>query len=79
MVFTSSSGRVRVVSRRGPDGTFTASVPVGDRYDVSVMDLPQGYAVKSVSGSTEVRPASTPLVGAPLPSTPIVITLTPVR
>ena len=76
VVFTGSGGRTRVVSRRGGDGTYIASLPIGDRYSVSVLNLPDGHAVKSVTGSTEARPANYPAVGVPAPLTPIIITLT---
>ena len=38
------------------NGTYIASLPIGDRYGVSVLNLPDGHAVKSVTGSTEARP-----------------------
>jgi len=75
LVFTGSNGRVRVAATaRG--GIYLASVPVGDRYSVSVTDLPQGYTVKSSPETTEARPTNYPAIGAPTPLAPIVITLT---
>ena len=76
VVFTGSGGRTRVVSRRVRDGTYIASLPIGDRYGVSVLNLPDGHAVKSITGPTEVRPANYPAVGVPAPLIPIIITLT---
>ena len=75
VVFSGLGGRVRVKSWRGPDGIYTASLPIGARYDVTVEALPEGYVVKSVTGSTEPRPQSYPPIGVPPPPTPIVITL----
>ena len=75
VVFSGLGGRVRLKSWRGPDGIYTASLPIGARYDVTVEPLPEGYVVKSVTGSTEPRPQSYPPIGVPPPPTPIVITL----
>ena len=73
VVFT-GNGRVRVVANRAADGTYVASLPIGIRYDVSVINLPEGYVVKSVIGSTEVQPPGFSL-GTPPPPTPVVITV----
>jgi len=75
VVFSGLGGRVRLKSWRGPDGIYTASLPIGARYDVTVEALPEGYVVKSVTGSTESRPPNYPPIGVPPPPTPIVITL----
>jgi protocatechuate 3,4-dioxygenase beta subunit len=75
VVFTGTGGRARVVAQRGTDGIHYASLPIGDRYAVSLVDLPGGYSVKSIVGSTEVRPVNYPAIGAPPPLVPIVITI----
>jgi hypothetical protein len=83
VVFTGASGRVRVISRRNQDVSyFVAWVPAGERYNVSVTDLPDGYIVKTISGSVDVprAPQATPGVPvppAPPPPTPILITVAP--
>jgi 5-hydroxyisourate hydrolase-like protein (transthyretin family) len=77
VVFTGSNGRVRVTAQqRLPNGPYYASLPVGDRYTVSVLNLPEGFVLKSVLGSTEVRPRNNPPVGL-TPVVPVVITLAP--
>jgi hypothetical protein len=77
VVFTGTNGRVRVVAS-GVNGTYLAAVPVGDRYTVSVIDIPQGYAIKSISGSTDLRSVNFPTgTAAQSPSSSrLVITLT---
>jgi hypothetical protein len=70
--YTGNSSRVRVVAQAFKHA-HVATLPLGDTYKLSVIDLPEGYVVKSISGLTEpasgsVRPtASTP--------PPVVITL----
>jgi hypothetical protein len=77
VVFTSTKGLIRVVAQRGPNGSYLASLPIGDRYTLSVTDLPPGYAVKSTTGSTEVTPVNYPPIGTPPPPVPIVIIIGP--
>ena len=77
VVFTGSNGRVRVTAQRLPNGQRYARLPAGDRYSVEVLNPPAGYVVKSILGSTEVRPQNSPAVGATPPLVPIVITLAP--
>jgi len=77
VVFTSTRGLIRVVAQRGPNGSYLASLPIGDRYTLSVTDLPPGYAVKSTTGSTEVTPVNYPPIGTPPPPVPIVIIIGP--
>jgi hypothetical protein len=77
VVFTSTKGLIRVVAQRGPIGSYLASLPIGDRYTLSVTDLPPGYAVKSTTGSTEVTPVNYPPIGTPPPPVPIVIIIGP--
>ena len=72
MQFTGTNGRIRVVAQAFRS-IQVATLPIGDAYTVSVVDLPEGYTVKSISGLTEpaaarVRPTATG-------QTPIVITL----
>jgi hypothetical protein len=68
VVFTAATGRVRVTAQRHTDTyTYIASVPAGDRYDVSVTNLPEGYSVKS-SGQVSISAAP-----APPPNIPITI------
>jgi hypothetical protein len=76
IVFKGMNGRIRVVARQGTDGSYVASLPIGIRYDVSVVDLPEGYVVKQIIGSTEVQPVEYPQVGRPPPLVPIVIVIT---
>jgi Carboxypeptidase regulatory-like domain len=74
VVFTGANGRVRVVVSPGRgDGMYRSLLPAGERYAVSVIDLPAGYVMKSMIGSTEV-PMNNPQSGVPAPS-PVVITL----
>lgn len=54
ITFSGSSGRTRIVARRNGNAIYLVSVPAGDRYTVSVSDLPEGYTVKSITGTTEV-------------------------
>jgi hypothetical protein len=75
VVFIGTGGRTRVVAERGSDDIHYASLPIGDRYAVSLVELPDGYTVKSIVGSTEVRPVNYPAIGAPPPLVPIVITI----
>jgi hypothetical protein len=75
VVFTAATGRVRVTAHRNAD-VYMASVPAGERYDVSVTNLPEGYSVKS-SGSANVPSAPAPFgVPAPAPAPPTNITIT---
>jgi hypothetical protein len=53
VIFVGPNGRVRVTAERNMTGLYVASVPQGGTYDVVVENLPQGYAVKSVVGSSE--------------------------
>jgi hypothetical protein len=50
IVFTAPMGRVRVVVQRNPVGIYLASLPMGVKYDVTLENLPEGFAVKSVLG-----------------------------
>jgi hypothetical protein len=79
VVFRGTPARVSVVAERNADVGYTASVPAGDRYTVSVTNLPAGYSVKSVSGPTEVPRSSTAnsFSGIPPIPAPVVITLAP--
>jgi 5-hydroxyisourate hydrolase-like protein (transthyretin family) len=54
VVFTGTNGRVRETASRAPDGTYRVLLPAGDRYTVSVLNVPEGLVVKSIVGSTEV-------------------------
>lgn len=56
VVFTGTSSRVRVVAERNTAGIYLALVPLSGRYTVTVENLPDGYAVKSITGSIEPRP-----------------------
>jgi hypothetical protein len=53
VIFVGPNGRVRVTAEQTMPGLYVASVPGGGKYDVVVENLPQGYAVKSVVGSSE--------------------------
>ena len=77
VVFTGSNGKVRVVAGRRESGSYSALLPAGDRYNVVVTNLPEGFFVKDVSGSTEVQTPSFPRTGSPPVPTPIVITVAP--
>lgn len=82
VVFTGALGRVRVIAQRNIDASYYAAlVPAGDRYNVSVTDLPEGYSVKTISGSPDIPPApqATPSTPArvPLPPAPIQIMVAP--
>jgi hypothetical protein len=77
IVFTGSNGRLRVTAMRLPTGQYHATLPAGDRYTVSVLNPPEGFAVKSILGSTEVRQQNIPGFGVPAPLVPLVITLAP--
>jgi hypothetical protein len=82
VVFTGALGRVRVIAQRNIDASYYAAlVPAGDRYNVSVTDLPEGYIVKNISGSPDIPPVpeANPATPArvPLPPAPIQITITP--
>jgi hypothetical protein len=82
VVFTSSNGRVRVEAAARGDFTYFASVPAGDRYTVSVTDLPEGYTVKSGVVSTDVPRTVSPSTGTqPVPAPPptSIVTITLVR
>lgn len=75
VVFTSSTGRVRVAAQRNGD-VYTASVPSGELYNASVTNLPEGYSVKP-SGSVIVPSAPAPFgAPAPAPGPPTNITIT---
>ena len=50
VVFTGPMGRVRVVAQRDRAGIYLAAVPIGGKYDVSVENLQEGFAVKSILG-----------------------------
>jgi hypothetical protein len=67
VVFTGPMGRVRVVAQRDRAGIYLASVPMGTKYDVSLENLPPGYALKSVVGDP------TPVAGGVLNVAPVVI------
>ncbi|HET9219901.1 MAG TPA: carboxypeptidase-like regulatory domain-containing protein [Terriglobia bacterium] len=77
VVFTGSNGKVRVVAGRRESGSYSALLPSGDRYNLAVTNLPEGFFVKDVSGSTEVQTPSFPRTGSPPVPTPIVITVAP--
>jgi hypothetical protein len=79
VVFTSSTGRVRVAARRNAD-TYMASVPGGELYNISVTNLPEGYSVKP-SGSVIVpaAPAALGFSGTPVSPPPTNITITITR
>jgi hypothetical protein len=81
VVFTAATGRVRVTAQRNSD-TYVASVPIGDRYDILITNLPEGYAIKSTSGLTNVPPGAAAVgfggpVLVPLLPGPIMITIGP--
>jgi hypothetical protein len=70
VVFTAATGRVRVTAQRHTDTyTYIAWVPAGDRYEVSVTNLPEGYSVKS-DGQVNIS-------AAPAPPPNITITIGP--
>jgi hypothetical protein len=69
IVFTGPMGRVRVVAERNPVGMYLASVPMGARYDVSLENLPEGYALKSVLGD------AVPTTAAAANAQPVVIVI----
>jgi hypothetical protein len=75
VVFTAASGRVRVTAQRNSEG-YVASVPAGDRYDISIANLPEGYAIKSISGSTSVPPPQGTLPAILTTSAPMSVTIT---
>ena len=78
LVFTSTSGRVRVVALHNGSLEYSASVPTGDQYTASVPDLPERYSVKSNSGPVVVMRIPQAANGALLVvSSPIVITIAP--
>lgn len=80
VVFRGTLGRARVVARHNGDVGYFASVPAGDQYSVSVTNLPEGYIVKSISGSVDVPRSQTGTSGpVPVlpPTAPITITIAP--
>jgi hypothetical protein len=68
--FTSASGRVRIPTERDNNGSYHALVPVGDRYAVSVSNLPEGYVVK-----TNVPLDVPPVAVRPLALSPTTVTI----
>jgi hypothetical protein len=48
--YTGPMGQGRVVAQRSPTGMYQTSGPLGAKYEVSLVGLPAGYAVKSILG-----------------------------
>jgi hypothetical protein len=78
VVFTGTSPRNRVAATFGDSGVWSAMLPGGDIYTVSVENLPAGYSVNSTSGPKDFRTYVSPgnPIGAPPPDPMIRITLT---
>jgi hypothetical protein len=84
VVFTGTNGRVREAALRVPDGGYRVTLPAGDRYTVTVVNVPEGFVVKSIAGSAEIpAPAANTLQPVPtfnpLPSGPFIIPATSPR
>jgi hypothetical protein len=62
LVFTGPMGRGRVVADRNSAGVYMASVAMGTKYDVSLENLPEGYALRSVLGEAVPVPTGSPVV-----------------
>jgi hypothetical protein len=81
VVFTGMSGQARVAAQPNGGLGYFAAVPAGDRYTVSVTNLPAGYVVKSGNVSVDVPHPPQVSSGGPVsvypPVAPIQITVAP--
>jgi hypothetical protein len=78
VVFVGTLPSNRVTATQGDTGAWSALLPGGDIYTVTVENLPTGYSVKSTSGPIDFR-TYVPVVnsiGAPPPDPVARITLT---
>jgi hypothetical protein len=58
VMVSSILGHYSIRAERNSYGSYQALVPVGDRYGVSVSNLPEGYVVHSTGGPLEVPPVA---------------------
>lgn len=53
--FAPASGLARVEAQRSATGVYSAQLPVGGPYAVSVTNVPEGYEVKNITGPFDVK------------------------